>query len=226
MAKREKTFENKWVWIKHQSLATAAREAGFDLAMFHQYSDETQRELRKNSVKYVIRNIADAYEEETDADLRDLKYGVYVIRLASPFIVNYKDSECDVSGENGTTSQIIYIGRGDVLGRLKSHFDRKLFDFMQSLSGAEFDIQILDPTSDHFSKDNLHKQIEHELLKAFSERVTCKDRGFPLLNKKKAESVGLDYCGEKWDHPLRKRDHRTIEWIITPTEQWRSFNLD
>ena len=226
MAKRDETFENVWVWVRHQSLATAAREAGFDLAMFEQYSKDTQKELRKKSVRYVTRNIAEAYEKETGNDLEQVGYGVYVIRLASPFIVNYADSQCEDGGADGSTSQIIYIGRGDVLGRLHSHFEKKLFDFMQSLSGAEFDIQILNPDSPHVSKTDLHKQIEHDLLKAFSEKVTCKPKGFPLLNKKRGDDVGVTYCGEKWDHPLRKRDRRKIEWTITPTENWRSFNLD
>ena len=224
MGKRDKTFENEWIWVKNQSLATAAREAGFDLAMFDEYSEDTQKELRKKSVKYVLRNISDAFEEEAEYELSDVSYGVYVIRLSAPFSVQYRNSECENGGE--TTSQVIYIGRGDVLGRLKGHFERKLFDFMQSLSGAEFDIQILDPNSDHYSKNNLHKQIEHDLLEAFAERITCKNKGYPLLNKNSGDTAGLDYCGEKWDAPLRKRDKRMIEWMITPTDSWRSLNLD
>lgn len=224
MAKRDTKFENKWLWVKKQSLATAAREAGFDLAMFNEYSEDTQKELRKKSVRYVIRNIEDAFEELSDYELSHVKYGVYVIRLSAPFAVQYRHSDCDEDGE--TTSQIIYIGRGDVAVRLKGHFENKLFDFMQSLSGAEFDIQILDPASDHYSKNNLHKQIEYELLEAFAERITCETKGYPLLNKKPGDSAQLDYCGDKWDGPLRKRDKRVIEWNISPTDNWRNLKLD
>ena len=224
MAKRDKTFENEWIWVKNQSLATAAREAGFDLAMFDEYSEDTQKELRKKSVRYVIRNIEDAFEELADYELSEVSYGVYVIRLSAPFSVQYRNSDCEDEGE--TTSQVIYIGRGHVVGRLKGHFERKLFDFMQSLSGAEFDIQILDPSSDHYSKNNLHMQIEHDLLEAFADRITCVTKGYPLLNKKPGDSAGLDYCGDKWDHPLRKRDKRKIEWNISPTDNWRTLKLD
>jgi len=225
MAKRDESFENIWVWVQRQSLATAAREAGFDLAMFEKYSDATQQELRKKSVKYVLRNIADAYEEKSKEELDDVKYGVYVIRLSSPFIVDYstEDEDEEIIGE---TSQVIYIGRGDVLVRLRDHFENKLFDFMQSLSGAEFDIQILNPSSDHFSKINLHKQIEYDLLEAFTDRVTYMDGVYPLLNKKRGDDVKLKYCGDKWDQPLRKRDKRKIEWTLKPTEFWRQLKLD
>ncbi len=227
MAKRDESFENEWIWVKRQSLATAAREAGFDLALFEKYSTETQTELRKKSVKYVLRNIADAYEEECEEELFEVKYGVYVIRLSAPFEIDYSTYDEDSDGGfYGGTSQIIYIGRGDVLDRLRDHFENKLFDFMQSLSGAEFDIQILNPSSDHHSKVDLHKQIEHDLLEAFTERVTDEDDGFPLLNKKRGDDVNKKNCGTKWDHPLRKRDKRKIEWILKPTEFWRQLKLD
>lgn len=230
MAKRDKSFKNTWISVKDQSLATAVREAGFDLSVFHEYSEATQDEVRKQSFKYALRSISDDYEEQTGHDLAALEYGVYVIRLSDPFILSYHNENCDdPESIFSNTSQIVYIGRGDVLVRLKHHFQHKLFDFMLSLSGASFDFQILDPgmaKSAHYTVADLHKQIEHDLLVEFSRTVSCADRGFPLLNKNRGSSAGLDYTGGSWKVPLRRKNDKMIEWVITPTPYLRSFNLD
>lgn len=226
MAKRDTSFSNKWIWVKDQSLATAAREAGFDLAMYDKYRDQTKSELRARTVKQALRNIEDTYWEQTEQDLADINYGVYVIRLSCPFTVKYSTiSVADGDSVYDNTSQIVYIGRGNVLGRLKSHLNSKLFDFMQSLSGADFDFQILDPYSDHIAKNKLFKQIEHDLLESFSVNVTGQSRGYPLLNKNKGEDLEVEDCGKNWNSPLLKRQDRMIEWVLTPTPHWRHFTL-
>jgi len=226
MAKRDESFSNDWVLIENQSLATAAREAGFDLAMYDQYRTQTKAELRTRTVKQALKNIQDAYWDETETDLSEIKYGVYVIRLSCPFTIKYgTEAVADNSNVYDSTSQIVYIGRGDVLGRLRSHLNSKLFDFMQSLSGTNFDFQILDPYSDHIAKNKLFKQIEHDLLEKFAASITGQPRGYPLLNKNKGDDLHVDNCGKYWDLPLRKRQERMIEWVLTPTQYWRHFTL-
>jgi len=218
------------------SLATAAREAGFDLAVYHEYSESTQKELRKRTVKQAISNICDEYEFQTEEkfgkskSLDDVSFGVYVIRLSNPFTVRYRTPAIsDVSTSKTVnfdgTSQIVYIGRGDVRSRLESHLKYKLFDFMLSLSGADFDFQILDPVSDFVAKDKLHKQVEHDLLLNFAETVTCREKGWPILNKYSGSDVGVEDCGKRWNYPLRK-DVKLLEWAIEPTEKWRETHLD
>ena len=66
MARRKKETTLNWINLWGMSLATAAREAGFDLAVYHEYSHSTQKELRKRTVKQAISNICDAYEWETE----------------------------------------------------------------------------------------------------------------------------------------------------------------
>lgn len=236
MASRKKETSFDWINLWGISLATAAREAGFDLAVYHEYSESTQHELRKRTIKQALSNICDEYEWSTEQKfgkpklLSNVSLGVYVIRLSNPFTIRYRAPEISSKSPTNTvdfdgTSQIVYIGRGDVQGRLESHLKHKLFDFMLSLSGADFDFQILDPDSDFIAKDQLHRQIENDLLIQFSEKVTCREKGFPLLNKNSGSDVGVEDCGKRWNYPLR-RDVKLLEWAIEPTEKWRKTNLD
>ena len=236
MASRKKETTLNWINLWSMSLATAARESGFDLAVYHEYSESTQLELRKRTIKKTISNICDEYKWATQQQfgeakaLESVQFGVYVIRLSSPFTVRYRIPEIEDGLEIKTvnfdgTSQIVYIGRGDVKTRLERHLKNKLFDFMQSLSGANFDFQILDPESNFVSKDDLHKQIENDLLLRFAETVTCREKGWPLLNKISGSDVGVEDCGKRWNYPLR-RDVKLLEWAIEPTEKWRKTYLD
>ena len=204
---------HNWTMIKDQSLATAARQVGFDLAMYEQYPKKVKDELRKQSVKRALKNIEDAYEEATEEYLSDVIFGVYAIRLSKPLTVMYQLKP----------SQVVYIGRGNVSNRIKQHLNDKLFDFMQSLSGANFDFQILNVVSSYESAQKLHKQIEYDLLKEFASTVTGESRGFPLLNKNAGTSQNVDK-GPKWDHPLRKSSSG-IEWELKPTDYWRNYTL-
>src|ERR1700674_2510719 len=126
--------KNTWYTVRGQSLAVYARNAGFDLAVYDKYSEEVQAELRDRSVKEALRAIDSACREQ-ELDVYHVRRGVYVIALSNPLSMKY---------EHGR-SQVIYIGMGNIMGRLKSHFNYKLFDFMLSLAGADFDFSVACP---------------------------------------------------------------------------------
>ena len=124
-----------WTKIQGMSLARAVRQVGFDITVYEDYNGEIQLEVQKKAIKRVLQELNEYYYYETNRTLKDIKMGVYVICLSSPFAINYP----------GGLSEIIYIGRGNVLGRLRSHFAHSLFPFMQSLSGTDFDFFISEP---------------------------------------------------------------------------------
>ena len=124
---------NTWFTIPNQSLSIYMREAGFDLAIYDQYSEAVRAEARRDTIKKAMYSLEWAFWELTGAELKDLRHGVYVIRLSGGLEIKYR---------NGT-SPVIYIGEGAVANRLKSHYDKKLFDFMASLSGALLDLSTL-----------------------------------------------------------------------------------
>lgn len=191
----------KWTVLKKQSLALAAREAGYDLTMFEDYPKAVQDTLRFHAVKNLLRNLSDDFEYETDRLLSQVAQGVYVICLSDPFTVQY--------GLN--CSNIIYIGRGAITNRLKSHFDNSLFDVMMSLAGADFDFYLAEPKDKNI--EGYFKQLEHDLLASF--RASISDGTYPLLNKNAGTDVGLS-LGDGWNRPLKASGKRPT-WAISLT---------
>lgn len=195
--------------IKDQSLALAVREAGFDLTMFEEYSEETKAEVRKRAIKIVLENIADEFKDVTGRELLDIRQGVYVICVSNPFTIGY-ESGC---------SEIIYIGIGKIALRLESHFNRSLFDFMMSVAGSNFDFYLTEPkgsTGDHY-----FKHIEYMLLEKFRE----KHGSYPLLNTNAGSRKEFEGAGEGWDKPLKGSGKKPI-WKIHPTKHNDFAKLD
>jgi hypothetical protein len=195
--------------IRNQSLALAVREAGFDLTMFEEYSEETQAEIRKRAIKIVLRNIADEFENVTGKLLADIHQGVYVICVSNPFTIAY---------EKGC-SEIIYIGIGKISSRLEAHFNNSLFDFMMSVAGANFDFYLTEPqgtTGDHY-----YKHIEYMLLEKFWE----KHESYPLLNTNAGSRKEFEGAGKGWDKPLKASGKKPI-WELRPTKHSAFAGLD
>lgn len=199
--------KNHWYPVKNQSLAVYARRAGFDLAMYNEYSEQVQLELRSRAVTEAMKSIELACWEEHKFELADVKTGIYVISLSNPLSILYRKRR----------SQVIYIGRGNIYGRIKSHFERKLFDFMLGLSGADFDFHFSKPalagTGDYF------KHVEHMMLEYFSETYEGMDtkRRFPILNKYAGTFKGYAGGTDWWKKPLKASGKRPL-WEIRPTD--------
>ncbi len=148
-----------------------------------------------------MQNVCDAFKEEHDRALDEITQGVYVICLSNPFTVNYPKGR----------SEIIYIGRGNISGRLKGHFEGSLFDVMMGLAGANFDFYLTEPKSNE--GDSYFKHIEFQLLDAF--RAGVGGGNFPLLNKNAGTKQNMQ-LGKGWDKPL-KASGKKPTWAIAPT---------
>ena len=197
---------NHWYSVRGQSLAIYARNAGFDLAMYSDYDEEVQAELRKRAVKESLSAIKLACEEQ-GFDVSAVRSGIYVIALSNPLSVSYRIKR----------SQVIYIGRGNIVGRIKTHFESKLFDFMLGLSGADFDFFFAKParrgTKEYF------KHVEHLMLEYFANQYGGMDdkHRYPILNKNAGNNrnyaEGLDW----WKKPLKAAGKRPL-WELRPTD--------
>ena len=194
---------NTWVKIRNQSLARYTREAGFDLSVYQDYNVATQRELKKAAIKNAIYGIKYAFEDE-GIDLSSLRTGVYVISLSPPFTLRYHQG----------CSPVIYIGIGNVIGRIKSHFENSLFDFMQSLSGTNFDFSFSLPELD--GHHDYYKHTEWLMLEEFARLYGGNGVGkYPILNKNAGSKKRIDGGGYWWKSPLRK-SAATRRWEIKP----------
>lgn len=202
-------IKNNWYAVKNQSLAVYARHAGFDLAIYDDYGPQVQAELRKRSVKEAIQAIQSACWETHGFDIDAINQGIYVISLSNPLSIKYQKKR----------SQVIYIGRGKIMGRIKSHFENKLFDFMLGLSGANFDF--------HFSHaarsgtENYFKHVEYLMLEYFSEQCGGMDDQerprYPILNKNAGNDKGYSDGTDWWKTPLKAQGKRPT-WELNPTD--------
>lgn len=201
---------NTWFTIPNQSLSIYMREAGFDLAIYDQYSEAVREEARRDTIKKAMYSLEWAFWELTGAELKHILHGVYVIRLSGGIEVKY---------EKGT-SPVIYIGEGAVANRLKSHYDKKLFDFMASLSGVNFDFLVCEPWKKHHRGANAHRQVENLLLREFALRYGGLEGGnqYPLMNKISGSEHGFEMGSDWWKYPLQRYGRKPL-WEIKPIER-------
>lgn len=210
----DKLKPNHWYKIGRQSLAVYARNAGFDLAIYDEYSAAIQREIRKKTVQEAMCSIEQSCRQQ-GFELSEIDKGVYVISLANPLSIQYPSGR----------SQVIYVGRGNIYNRVKSHFEHKLFDFMLSVAGADFDFYFARPTRAG-TADYFH-HVEHTMLNWFSSQYRDENEKvrWPLMNKisgaKKNYAPDLK---EWWKKPL-KASGKTPLWEMKPTN-FNAFKLD
>ncbi len=194
-------------------MASYTREAGYDLTVFDDYSETTRGELKKAAISKAIYGIRHAFEVQ-DIDISSVKKGVYVIALSSPFTLHYKKA----------ASPIIYIGIGNLMGRIKSHFESSLFDFMQSLSGTNFDFHFALPKHDEHA--DYYKHVEWQMLEAFSEKFGGNGiRVYPILNKNAGSKRQIEDKTDWWFKPL-KNTGATPRWKLEPTAKSQFAQLE
>lgn len=205
---------NHWLSLRNQSLAVYTREAGFDLAIYDEYSTGVQQELSKRAVRNAMAGLHWGFEDQ-GVDIYAIKQGIYVISLSSPLTVSYRHKP----------SQVIYIGMGDIMTRVKQHFEGSLFDFMQSLSGANFDFSFACPSSETYS--NYYQHVEWEMLDYWSKQFGGTDERyrFPLLNSIAGSQRDIVDQDTWWQKPLKNTGKRPL-WAIKPTRHSDFAALD
>lgn len=194
---------NRWFPVRNQSLAGYMRNAGFDLAVYRDYAKDVRDEAKKRTIKKALAGIQDEFEDATQLELSLIKQGVYVISLASPLAIHY-------DGED-KWSQVIYIGMGNIIQRIESHFNNSLFDLMESLSGANFDFHFAIPYLKFHTDYYIH--VEYLMLRHFQESFG----EFPILNYNAGWDRRIDYCDDWWKQPLQRNGKRPL-WALKRTK--------
>jgi hypothetical protein len=191
------------------------RNAGFDLSVFSDYSREVQVEARKWAIKEAMYGIKEAFEEESGFTLSSISEGVYVISLSTPLAIKYQYR----------WSPVIYIGLGNIVSRIESHFNNSLFDVMESLSGANFDFAFACPHKPYHT--DYYKHVEFCMLAYFNQKIggLHKNRRFPILNKNAGSDRGINEDTEWWTTPLKATGKKPL-WAFEPTEHSDFAPLD
>lgn len=206
--------KNHWYAVKRQSLAIYARDAGFDLAVYHDYPETVQEILRKRAIQEALWAIETECADQ-NFEVSEVTRGVYVIALSHPLSIQYRERR----------SQVIYIGMGNIMHRIKAHFEWTLFDFMLDLSGAEFDFYFACPARQNAPL--FYKHVEYLMLHYFNELCGGIDdsRRYPILNKNSGSNQHLKPFKPWWKTPLKATGRKPL-WELWPTDYSKYAPLD
>lgn len=126
-------IEITWAVTNQLSIVDEARALGFDLRKFEQQRSEIKVAMKKETIDRIVSQVRSALLNycETESSLttfNTIRNGVYVISIGGGFGVKYK---------NGC-SEIMYIGRGSIANRIRSHLHQWIFDMSLSLRDVPF----------------------------------------------------------------------------------------
>jgi len=208
------SIEVNWAITDLISVSEEARDLGFDLRKFDQQPEDVQAFVRKATIDRVVHQVRNAWRDAygdsgptSDRDFNAVKRGVYVICIGEGFGVSYEDG----------CSEVMYIGRGIIANRLRSHLNNWIFDMSRSLRDVPFRFY-MELVGDGRSP-NAFKDFEHFLLDQFSTKFGEK----PLVNKIHGRQghIAHSFTGD-WKKPLDGRGKRHL-WEIRPTDKNRWF---
>lgn len=139
--------------------------------------------------------------EKNGVDLLDIPNSVYVIRLASVFLIKYS--------KNGL-SPVLYIGEGRLRARLNAH--RKwLHKLQQLLPQAAFEVKFCFPRNSQ--KLPLNEEYESHLLQRFRKQYGQ----LPLRNRKQQlNDGGIDFSKTGRQQVLGPGTGKQYAWEIKP----------
>lgn len=201
------SIEICWAETGPISIFEEARSLGFDLRCFDKQPAEVRRAIKKLTVDKIIHLIREAWRDSYDhdyapgKDFNRIVNGVYVISVGGGFAVNYGSS----------SSEVMYIGRGKIANRLRSHLVNWIFDMSLSLRDAPFKF-FMETVGDGRSK-GAFKDFEHFMLERFSDKFGDK----PLINKIHGREGHIEHSfSGDWGRPFDNRSNRCL-WEIRPS---------
>ena len=145
-------------------------------------------------------NSQDGFSTE-DIEHLDLKRAVYVIRLNTPFVIEYGSSY----------SPVLYIGEGDLLTRLASHGT-----WIEDLSELvdKFGLSVAVSTPRVRNNVSAYRDVEAALLNKFKELF---DNCLPLRNlQNEYQKIEHEYDLSALKEPLQIGKGNRYMWSIKP----------
>ena len=201
----------KWVKFRGYSIDEHLRDQGMSFEAFdvvdEVLKDGASRKLRKKMANRLVKGLrAEGLSMDEQFDLGAVRHGVYCIALDGEFEFDYEKKP----------SRVLYIGSGNIKGRIQSHLEGKLFDFAYELRVIPFRFYFCDLTAST-SGEVAQRALEQALLEEFYNEI---DEGLPLLNAINASRTHkLKDPSRGWNLPLqRDRGPQATAWLIKAKE--------
>lgn len=200
-------IEIDWAETGHISVFEEARHLGFDLRKFSSQTEEVQAAVKKATIDRVMGIVREAWRDSREyntvgaREFNSIRNGVYVISIGEGFAVKYK----------GGCSEVMYIGRGVIANRIRSHLSHWIFDMSRSLRDVPFRF-FMESIGDARSKEAF-KDFEHHLLEHFASKFGEK----PLVNKINGREGHIKHkFNGNWSRPFDGRGKKYM-WEIRPS---------
>ena len=192
-----------WVQVKTMSISEAASAVGFNINFFQEYSQDIQQSMKSRVIKDIILTLDDEWHWAMKSDLKNMRKGVYVISISNSIFCQYGEDDI---------SPVIYIGRGAIRSRLKTHFETVLFDFASTLNWINFDIYMGRPVIGGSGRSDI--AWEYKLIDWFEDKYGRK----PMLNRNKGTKPNrMPDISPGWNKPLKDTAVKSrCRWTIKP----------
>lgn len=203
------SIDISWAETGSISIFEEALKLGFDLRRYADQPPNVKAAIKKLTVDQIVRLIREAWRESYDhdyapgKDFNRIVNGVYVISVGGGFAVSYAAG----------SSEVMYIGRGRIANRLRSHLFNWIFDMSLSLRDAPFKF-FMETVGDGRSK-SVFMDFEHLMLETFSKKFGEK----PLINKIHGRKGHIEHSfSGDWRRPFDNRTNKGL-WGIRPSER-------
>lgn len=197
-----------WKQTKLISVFEEAQSLGFDLRKYDQLSEDIKDSLKRATIARVLKVIRETWDRDVEnvknkSWFGDVTNGIYVISIGHGFGVSYKDG----------CSEVMYIGRGNIGNRLRSHLQNWIFAMSRSLRDVPFKFY-MEEFGDGRSPDAF-MDFEHWLLEGFHDKFGEK----PLLNKIAGREGTIEHTFTgNCNAPLDNRG-KIFLWKVRPSEK-------
>jgi hypothetical protein len=156
----------RWIISRGISLRDAAEWVGFKIEKLRDFSQVTQNELKAKVVNSIISDLDTEWDYQAEKGgftnfsnkLTQVEKGIYVLCLDGGLCVNYAQRY----------SKVVYIGKGKIRHRIKSHLELKLLDFFLQIPGLQFSFYMTEPKKPGRNGGEYFHDFEHDLLEEFS----------------------------------------------------------
>jgi len=192
-----------WVRSDPVSIRDYASAAGFNLNSIdiRELNEGRRSWIEKEVVDWVISDLDACYAGIKHSKLSDVRQGLYVITFADNLCINYRDD----------FSQVIYIGRGNVRSRIRSHLKNWVLNFSESLQDIRFCFWMAEVRTRGGRK--AFKEAEGDFLNYFFERTGS----YPILNKISGSAHQKDHKYSRGSFvPFQKSRGLSSGWALSP----------
>lgn len=200
-------IEMQWTVTQEISIRDYAARAGFNLHAIDlaRLNDDKRKWITDKITKMILGMVEEAWEGDGwQTPFADLEKAVYVITMADNIAIKY----------NTGTSQVLYIGRGQVKKRLKSHLVNWVSHLSESLQDIKFKFWLSEIKKQ--GSPTAYKDVESDLICQFKHKFG----EFPLLNKKNGDSCSVNHTYDKsFAQPFRPDSKVKKGWCIRPMHE-------